>query len=130
MPSLLLPAYRVTRRDLRLGSGLVLFGYVTAHFVNHTLGLVSVNAAEAGLRIAVAFWHSLPGTVLLYSAAGAAFQKIRKSNLITAGVAKTGFTNLVVANNATSPDSKLDVTAGELVLRTANFYRGDSRAFE
>ena len=70
MPSLFLPAYRVTRRDLRLGSGLVLFGYVTAHFINHAIGLVSVNAAEAGLRIAVAFWHSLPGTVLLYSAAG------------------------------------------------------------
>jgi CDGSH-type Zn-finger protein/ferredoxin/uncharacterized Fe-S cluster protein YjdI len=64
-----LPAYRVTRRDLRLGSGLVLFAYVTAHLANHALGLVSVNVAEVGLRVAVAFWHSLPGTVLLYSAA-------------------------------------------------------------
>ena len=69
MPSLFLPAYRVTRRDLRLGSGLVLFAYVTAHLANHALGLVSVNVAEVGLRVAVAFWHSLPGTVLLYSAA-------------------------------------------------------------
>jgi adenylate cyclase len=59
----------MTRRDLRLGSGLVLFAYVTAHLANHALGLVSVNAAEAGLSVAVAFWHSLPGTVLLYSAA-------------------------------------------------------------
>src|SRR5438094_10599496 len=70
MPSLFLPAYRVTRRDLRLGSGLVLFAYVTAHLANHALGLVSVNVAEAGLRVAVAFWHSLPGTMLLYSAEG------------------------------------------------------------
>src|SRR4029077_16202805 len=62
-------AYRMTRRDLRLGSGLVLFAYVTAHLTNHALGLVSVNVAEEGLRVAVAFWHSLPGTVLLYSAA-------------------------------------------------------------
>jgi adenylate cyclase len=69
MPLLFSPAYRVTRRDLRLGSGLVLFAYITAHLANHALGLVSVNVAEAGLRVAVAFWHSLPGTVLLYSAA-------------------------------------------------------------
>jgi CDGSH-type Zn-finger protein/ferredoxin/uncharacterized Fe-S cluster protein YjdI len=59
----------MTRRDLRLGSGLVLFAYITAHLANHALGLVSVSVAEAGLRVAVAFWHSLPGTVLLYSAA-------------------------------------------------------------
>src|SRR6266567_4644510 len=60
----------MTRRDLRLASGLVLLAYVTVHLANHALGLVSVNVAEAGLRVAVAFWHSLPGTVLLYSAAG------------------------------------------------------------
>src|SRR5438132_3402549 len=59
----------MTRRDLRLGSGLVLFAYVTAHLANHALGLVAVNVAEAGLRVAVAFWHSLPETMLLYSAA-------------------------------------------------------------
>jgi CDGSH-type Zn-finger protein/ferredoxin/uncharacterized Fe-S cluster protein YjdI len=59
----------MTRRDLRLGSGLVLFAYIAAHLANHALGLVSVDAAEAGLRVAVAVWHSLPGTVLLYCAA-------------------------------------------------------------
>ena len=69
MPLVTLPAYRLTRRDLRLVSGLVLFAYIAAHLANHALGLVSVNVAEAGLRVAVAFWHSLPGTVLLYSAA-------------------------------------------------------------
>ena len=60
----------VTSRDLRLASGLVLFTYLAAHLVNHALGLVSLDAAEIGLRVAVAVWHSLPGTVLLYSAAG------------------------------------------------------------
>jgi adenylate cyclase len=59
----------VTTRDLRLGSGLVLFAYLVAHLANHALGLVSVDAAEIGLRVAVAVWHSVPGTVVLYGAA-------------------------------------------------------------
>jgi len=70
MPLRFLRTHRITRRDLRLGSGLVLFAYITAHLANHSLGLVSVSVAEVGLRVAVAFWHSLPGTVLLYTAAG------------------------------------------------------------
>src|SRR5438093_3650131 len=65
-----LTQFRLTRRDLRLGSGLILFAYVAAHLTNHALGLISVAAAERGLRVAVAVWHSLPGTVLLYGAAG------------------------------------------------------------
>lgn len=60
----------LTRRDLRLSSGLILFAYVAAHLANHALGLVSVAAAQDGLRVAVAVWHSLPGTVLLYGATG------------------------------------------------------------
>jgi adenylate cyclase len=59
----------VTRRDLRLGSGLVLFAYLAAHLANHALGLVSLSAAEIGLRMAVAVWHSSLGTALLYGAA-------------------------------------------------------------
>ena len=59
----------IGRRDLRLGSGLVLFTYLSLHLVNHALGLISVDVAEAGLRLAVAFWHSAAGTVLLYGAA-------------------------------------------------------------
>ena len=64
-----LTLFRLTRRDLRLGSGLILFVYVATHLANHALGLISIAAAEDGLRIAVAVWHSLPGTVLLYGAA-------------------------------------------------------------
>src|SRR5262252_8180811 len=52
-PTLGATAYRVTARDLRLGSGLVLFTYLAAHLANHALGLVSLNAAEIGLRVAV-----------------------------------------------------------------------------
>ena len=61
---------RLTRQNLRLGSGLILFVYVAAHFTNHALGLISLAVAERGLRVAVAVWHSVPGTVLLYGAAG------------------------------------------------------------
>ena len=62
-------AYRVTRRDLRLASGLVLFFYVAVHLSDHALGLFSVKVAETGLRYAVLVWHSLPGSILLYGAA-------------------------------------------------------------
>ena len=65
-----LTQFRLTRQDLRLGSGLILFTYVSAHFINHALGLISLVVAERGLRVAVAVWHSWPGTVLLYGAAG------------------------------------------------------------
>ena len=58
------------RRDLRLASGLVLFTYLTVHLTNHALGLISLAVAEAGLRAAVAFWHSAAGTALLLGAAG------------------------------------------------------------
>lgn len=43
--------------------------YVGLHLLNHSMGLVSLAAAEAVLAVARAVWHSLPGTVLLYGAA-------------------------------------------------------------
>src|SRR5438093_11716765 len=64
-----LTPFRLTRQHFRLASGLILFTYVAAHFTNHALGLISLAAAERGLRVAVAVWQSLPGTVLLYGAA-------------------------------------------------------------
>jgi adenylate cyclase len=63
------PARSFGRRDARLASGLVLFVYVATHLANHALGLVSLAAAEAGLRAGVVVWQSLPGTLLLYGAA-------------------------------------------------------------
>src|SRR5581483_3707577 len=58
------------RRNIRMASGLVLFTYIGAHLVNHSLGLISLETAEAGMEIAVEIWYSLPGTILLYGAAG------------------------------------------------------------
>jgi len=57
-------------RRLRLASGQVLWCYIALHFLNHALGLISLDAAEGGLRVAAAAWQSLPGTVLLYGAFG------------------------------------------------------------
>ena len=44
-------------------------GYVTLHLLNHSLGIYSFALAESVLRVAQKFWHTLPGTVLLYGAA-------------------------------------------------------------
>src|SRR6266849_8109302 len=66
-------AAKASIRNLRLASGLVLFAYIAAHLVNHALGLISLDAAETGLEIAVEVWSSLPGTVLLYGAAAIHF---------------------------------------------------------
>src|ERR1700694_1182385 len=66
-------APKALRRNLRMASGLVLFTYITAHLLNHALGLVSLNAAEEGLGIAEDVWDSLPGTALLYGAAAVHF---------------------------------------------------------
>ena len=56
---------------LRLASGQVLWTYIAFHFVNHALGLVSLDAADGALRVAAAVWQSWPGTLLLYGAFGA-----------------------------------------------------------
>jgi len=53
---------------LRLWSGLVLFAYVLGHFANHTLGIVSISALEAGRELFTLVWRSWPGTVALYGA--------------------------------------------------------------
>src|SRR5215475_2346579 len=66
-------AFSALRRSLRMASGLVLFTYITAHLVNHALGLVSLAAAERGLEYAVEVWYSRPGTILLYGAAATHF---------------------------------------------------------
>ena len=56
-----------------MASGLVLFIYITAHLINHALGVVSLAAAEKGLEYAVEVWYSRPGSVLLYGAASLHF---------------------------------------------------------
>jgi adenylate cyclase len=64
---------RITTRHLRLASGLVLLSYVSLHMINHALGIWSIALAERGLIWSIALWQSLPGTVLLYGAAGVHF---------------------------------------------------------
>jgi adenylate cyclase len=58
----------MNRRNLRLASGVVLFAYVATHLLNHTAGLVSLDAAEAGRAWFLGFWRSLPVGLLLYAA--------------------------------------------------------------
>ncbi len=56
-----------------MASGLILFFYIGAHLLNHALGLVSLEAAEAGMAIGVEVWYSPTGTVVLYGAAATHF---------------------------------------------------------
>lgn len=53
--------------QVRLWSGIVLFVYLTTHFLNHALGLISLEAMNAGREWFVLLWRSLPGTVALYA---------------------------------------------------------------
>ncbi|MDP6343273.1 MAG: hypothetical protein QF491_07050, partial [Alphaproteobacteria bacterium] len=55
-------------RKVGLGSGLVLFVFVATHFLNHSLGIISLEAMEAGREVFIAVWRSVPGTILLYGA--------------------------------------------------------------
>jgi len=55
-------------RRLRLASGLVMLAYVTTHFVNHSLGLISVQAMDRALVEIYQYWASPLGGVLLYGA--------------------------------------------------------------
>jgi adenylate cyclase len=57
----------LTLRRVRLGTGLVLFAYVTLHFLNHALGNISVDAMEKGLAVQKFIWQSRPGALVLYA---------------------------------------------------------------
>ena len=55
-------------RRVRLGAAFVLLTYLILHFLNHALGLVSLDAMEAGRRWFLALWRNPPGTLALYGA--------------------------------------------------------------
>lgn len=55
-------------RRLRLGTGLVLFVYVTTHLLNHTLGNISIPSMEAGMVVQKWIWQGVIGTAALYCA--------------------------------------------------------------
>lgn len=56
------------RKKTHLISGAVLGLFILCHFLNHSLGLVSIGAMEAGRRTFGLIWQSVPGTILLYGA--------------------------------------------------------------
>ena len=55
-------------RQIRLVCGLILFCYLLSHYINHSLGNVSLDAMEYALWLSVALWHSVVGTLLLFAA--------------------------------------------------------------
>ena len=55
-------------RRLRLGAAFVLLTYLILHFINHALGIVSLDAMAAGRSWFLALWRSAPGTLALYGA--------------------------------------------------------------
>ena len=55
------------RSRLRLWSGCVLFLYVTLHLANHALGLISLDAMQAGRVWFVGLWRNPLGTAALYT---------------------------------------------------------------
>src|SRR5204862_3642012 len=58
---------RVERR-LRLATGLIIACFVVGHFLNHSLGVASIDAMDRLRAVLAAWWRSAPGTVLLYGA--------------------------------------------------------------
>lgn len=58
----------VTKRNLRLGSGLVLFAFVLTHLTNHALGLFSLEAMEAGRHYFLLLWRNPLGTTIFIGA--------------------------------------------------------------
>ena len=57
-----------TVRVLRLGAGLVLLTYLTTHYLNHALGIVSLAAMEAGRVWFLWFWRQPLISLVLYTA--------------------------------------------------------------
>ncbi len=61
-------ADRLSIRNLRLVTGLILFTYVTTHLLNHSLGNTSVATMESGLLVQKWIWQGVVGTAALYLA--------------------------------------------------------------
>ena len=53
-------------RLLRLVTGLVVAVFVVGHFLNHALGVVSIEAMDRVRVMLAAWWRSPVGSVLLY----------------------------------------------------------------
>ena len=55
-------------RRTRIVTGLVLFTYLATHLINHSLGLISLDAMEAGRVWFLALWRNPLGTAAFYGA--------------------------------------------------------------
>jgi adenylate cyclase len=53
-------------KKIGLFTGLILFLYVTTHLLNHTLGLISLEAMEDGRDIFLLIWRNPLGTLIIY----------------------------------------------------------------
>ena len=53
-------------RRLRVYTGLILAAYVVSHFINHGMGLWSLDAMEAFRKANALIWQSTLGTIALY----------------------------------------------------------------
>jgi len=53
-------------RRLRLYTGLVLAAFIVSHFINHSLGLLSLDTMEAYRRVNALVWQHPVGTIALY----------------------------------------------------------------
>jgi adenylate cyclase len=58
----------ISVRQIRIVCGVILFAYLTSHFLNHALGNISVEAMTWGLRYHLLFWQFLPVVIVLYTA--------------------------------------------------------------
>jgi adenylate cyclase len=58
----------ISLRQIRLASGVVLFAYLTSHFLNHALGNISLDALASGVYYHTLFWQLLPVTIVFYTA--------------------------------------------------------------
>ena len=58
----------VSVRQIRMVCGLILFGYLISHFLNHALGNISVEALAWGMHYHLMFWQFLPVAIIFYTA--------------------------------------------------------------
>jgi adenylate cyclase len=56
-------------RQIRLVCALVLFCYLLSHFLNHALGIISLQALADGVYYHTSFWRFRPVAVVFYTAA-------------------------------------------------------------
>lgn len=59
---------KISRRSAHLCAGLTLFVYVLSHLLNHVLGVVSIDAMNAGRTYFIFPWTNLVGTLVLGAA--------------------------------------------------------------